>query len=64
MSGLDLVENRMNDLNSRYFERAVANNNELIANLYGEYKKDMVGAGIGKKTLLCGHIEVFEPLER
>ena len=54
----------MNDLNLKYFERAVANNNELIANLYGEYKKDMVCAGRWKKTLLCGHLEVFGPLER
>ena len=64
MSGLDLVEKRMNDLNSKYFKRAVTNNNELIANLYGGYRKDIVGAIGGKKTFLCGHVEVFEPLWR
>lgn len=59
MAGLDLVQDRMNELNSRYYSKAIQNNNVLIKGLMGDYCRDRRAPSQVKKTLLCGHVGLF-----
>jgi hypothetical protein len=61
ISGLELVETRMKELNTRYYQSAVSNNNELICDLFGVYWSHFGNREVKTPTLLCSQIAAFRP---
>lgn len=62
LSGLPLVQERMSELNVKYFENAERYSNPLIADLFESFRRTWPGGHgprPGIKTLLCDHEDVF-----
>ncbi len=62
LSGLSRVEERMFDLNERFFESALAAPNELILDLAWGFKRSFSAREILDKTLLCDFKDLLETI--
>ena len=59
LSGLGLVETRMDELNARYFEKALTTENELIVGLADDYAEAGRRTNLDIKTPLCCFPDLF-----
>jgi hypothetical protein len=60
-SGLDLVKDRMVELNARYFTKALAGGNDLIVDLFRSFKDSFSSRTGTPPTLLCESMNLYEP---
>jgi hypothetical protein len=54
LAGLEKIDQRMRNLNERYFEQALSNNNPIIEQLIEEYDSDYKNQTTARRsTILC-----------
>ena len=59
MTGLVPMRTRWFELNERFLAKALVNENELIVDLFGSFKRSFQSRSLDKITLLCEHLHLL-----
>jgi hypothetical protein len=59
-TGIISLTERFNKLNVKYFENALLNNNELIRELWSDYKFYTTNRAISRSTILCKYKDLIK----
>ena len=54
-TSIESLTDRFNELNKRYLIKAITNNNEIILELWNDYKEFSLSREIKQPTILCNY---------